>query len=250
MDRVPKKAILHIGTHKTGTTSFQHWLRIHRQRLSVEHGINVYQGLFHNNREIALLCADGSKQYPTMRRITEWNTEPWQHRVRQHTLTEFNRSSQTLVISSETLSFLRNPSELSALAELLSEHEVSIVVTLRQRDEYLRSWAEHLMRDGFALSDNPDSFAYVQPDSWLADYDSLLTAYRNQFGQDSVHIVDYEAEMETHESVIPGIMKHIVADTSNLPEWRGIFKNTSDQFSENRTSFLQRAIRRMMTRHK
>jgi hypothetical protein len=153
-----------------------------------------------------------------------------------------------LVIASETLSFLRNPAELSALAKLLTTREVTVVVTLRERSDYLRSWAEHLTRDGFTLSDDPNSFAYVQPDSWLADYDSLLAAYRNQFGQDSVRIVDYEAEIRAHTSVIPGIMKHVVATTNNLPEWHGVFKNSSKQFSEKQKPFLQRVIRRLTRR--
>ena len=248
MDQVPRRAILHIGTHKTGTTSFQHWLRIHHERLALEHGIDIYEGLFQNNREIALLCADGSKQYPTMRRIPEWNTEHWQRYVTQHVLSQVEGPAETLVIASETLSFLRNPAELSALAELLTTREVTVVVTLRERNDYLRSWAEHLTRDGFTLSDDPNSFAYVQPDSWLADYDSLLAAYRNQFGQESVRVVDYEAEIRAHTSVIPGIMKHVVATTDNLPEWHGVFKNSSKQFSEMQKPFLQRVIRRLTRR--
>lgn len=248
MDQAPKKAILHIGTHKTGTTSFQHWLRIHHKRLATEHSITIYEGLFQNNREIALLCADGTRQYPTMRRIPEWNTETWRHHVEKHVLSQIEGQTQTLLLASETLSFLRNPAELSELAKLLATREVTVVVTLRQPEQYLRSWAEHLTRDGFALSDDPHSFAYVQPDSWLADYDSLLAAYRKQFGQKSVRIVDYEAEIEMHGSVIPGIMKHFVTDTDNLPEWHGVFKNSSKQFSEKRKPLVQRAIHRLTRR--
>ena len=183
-----------------------------------------------------------------MRRIPEWNTEHWQRYVTQHVLSQVEGPAETLVIASETLSFLRNPAELSALAELLTTREVTVVVTLRERSDYLRSWAEHLTRDGFTLSDDPNSFAYVQPDSWLADYDSLLAAYRNQFGQESVRVVDYEAEILAHTSVIPGIMKHIVATTDNLPEWHGVFKNSSKQFSEMQKPFLQRVIHRLTRR--
>lgn len=183
-----------------------------------------------------------------MRRIPEWNTEHWQRHVTQYVLSQVEGQAETLVIPSETLSFLRNPAELSALANLLKTREVTVVVTLRERIDYLRSWAEHLTRDGFTLSDNPNSFAYVQPDSWLADYDSLLAAYRNQFGQESVRIVDYEEEMGMRGSVIPGIMKHIVTTTDNLPEWQGVFKNSSKQFSEMQKPFFQRAIRRLTRR--
>jgi hypothetical protein len=51
-----------------------------------------------------------------MRRIPEWNTEHWQHHVTQHVLSQVEGPAKTLVIASETLSFLRNPAELSALA--------------------------------------------------------------------------------------------------------------------------------------
>ena len=248
MERAHKRAILHIGTHKTGTTSFQHWLRIHSKRLKIDHDVDIYEGLFQNSREVALLCADGSKQYPTMRRIPEWNTEHWQEHVGEYVRTQIERPVQTLVIASETLSFLRNPSELSALAALLSPREVSVVVTLREKDDFLRSWGEHLTRDGFVLSDDPTSFAYVKPDSWLADYDDLLGAYRNQFGEDSVHIVNYNVEVALHTSVIPGIMKHIVASTTELPEWHGVFKNSSKQFSEQRKPLLRRITQRLLRR--
>jgi hypothetical protein len=54
--------------------------------------------------------------------------------------------------------------------------------------------------------------------------------------------------MNMHGSVIPGIMKHIVATTDNLPEWQGVFKNSSKQFSEKQKPFLQKVIRRLTRR--
>jgi hypothetical protein len=48
---------------------------------------------------------------------------------------------------------------------------------LREPSAFLRSFREAMLEQGFPLSTQRQSFAYVADDSWLVDYDALLGAY-------------------------------------------------------------------------
>lgn len=218
-----RDVVVHIGTHKTGTTALQRWARLHEPRLMRRNDIGVYRGLFGNAREVALLCCDEDRVFPTMRQIPEWNTDEWQDLVRAHVASELDRSVGRMLLSCETLAFLRRPSEVDRLAALLDGRRVRIVLCTRRPADFLRSWSDHLTRDGFSLSDDPGSFAYVGTDSWLVDYDALSTAFSSVFG--AVTRVDYDAEMARHRSIIPGLMRASFGDIGHLPEWRGFRAN-------------------------
>lgn len=215
--------MLHIGTHKTGTTAFQYWLRAHEPRFIRRHDVAVYRGLFGNAREVALLCADPGRSLPSTRRIPEWTDETWRASVREHVGAELDRPLRRIILSCETLSFLRRPEEVRRLADLVEGRTARIVLCTRNPEDFLRSWADHLTRDGFELSDDPSSFAYVAPDSWLADYDALRDVFRDVFG--SVITVDYDTEVARHGSVIPGLMRASFPEIGRLPEWRGFHVN-------------------------
>jgi len=215
--------VLHVGTHKTGTTAFQHWLRSYEPRFIRRHDVGVYRGLFGNAREVALLCADRDRSMPSARRIPEWTTDSWRAAVRAHVEAELDRPVRRLVLSCETLSFLRQPEEVRRLAELVDGRRARVVLCTRRPEDFLISWADHLKRDGFELSDDPASFAHVGPESWLVDYQALHDVYAEVFG--SVARVDYDAEMARHGSVIPGLMNASFPEIDRLPEWRGFRTN-------------------------
>lgn len=217
------EVVVHIGTHKTGSTAFQQWTRLHEPRLMRRHDLGVYRGLFGNAREVALVCCDPDRSFPTMRRIPEWNTPAWQELARDHLDRELRRPVGRLMLSCETLSFLRRPAEIERLASLLESRRVRVVLCTRRPSDYLRSWSDHLTRDGFALSDDPGSFAYVGTDSWLVDYHALESAFASVFGP--VVRVDYDAELARHGSVLPGLMRASFGDIGRLPEWRGFRAN-------------------------
>jgi hypothetical protein len=49
---------LHIGTLKTGTTSFQRWFFDNQDAIARDAGVRWYNGQFPDAREIAALCLD------------------------------------------------------------------------------------------------------------------------------------------------------------------------------------------------
>ena len=58
---------------------------------------------------------------------------------------------------------------------------------------------------GYQSSDDPTSFAYVEPDSWLVDYTTLVHTYRQAFDEDNVKVLDYDETVLADGSVIPAV---------------------------------------------
>ena len=238
---------MHIGTHKTGTTSFQKWLATNESALLARYGLGVYQGVFPNARELGLACANPDRSLP-VRHLPQWNDPVWRAHVFDLIKLQLARDVPSMVISAEALSFLRAPEELQCVKNLLDGFDITILLTLRNPLEFLGSWQRHLTRGGYELSDDPSSFAYIKEDSWLARYDHLIDAYATAFGSDRIITVDYEAANAQFGSVIPALMRHIVDDIDDLPEWSNVRLNPTARFERSRPSVVKRVLRRIKPR--
>ena len=238
-----RRLFVHIGTHKTGTSSLQEWLTRHETELRARFGLGVYHGAFPNCREVGLACASPSRTLPT-RGISQWVDPEWRRHVRDLVATQLARE-EDLILSCEALSFLRTTAEVDELAQMVRGREVVILVVLRNRADFLESWAKHLQRDRYKLSSDPSSFAYVKDDSWLADYDSLLDAYRLVFGGDHVRVVDYDKAMSIHCSIIPPLMAEVVGDNAEIPDWRSARKNVGSDVAKSREEAKERLVVRL-----
>ena len=236
------RLFVHIGTHKTGTTSFQDWLLRHETELQARFGLGVYRGAIPNNREVGLACASPDRSLPT-RGIPQWVDPEWRRHVGDLVAAQLERN-EDLILSCEALSFLRSTAEVEHLARMVRGRNVTILVALRNRTDFLRSWADHLQRDRYKLSKDPRSFAYVGADSWLADYDVLLGAFREVFGHERVRTIDYDAAIDRDGSVIPSLMHEVVGEVP-LPEWRSARKNVGDEVARSRNEARERFVTRL-----
>ena len=123
----------------------------------------------------------------------------------------------TLVYSHEDLSYARHDDELEGLRALFDGRPVRVVIVLRQPEAFLRSYREQLTATGFPISDDPTSFAYVEADSWLVDYDALVAGYRRHFGTDNVEVLDFDAIVADEGSIVPAFARLLGLDASSLP---------------------------------
>ena len=244
-DAQPSRAIVHIGTHKTGSTSLQYWLASHAEELDRAHGLGVYRPIYPNGRELALWCANADRSIPTIREIPEWRSDAWRTWAHDHIRNEVQRPDGTLLLSNETLSLLRTVDEVDRLRDILAPRRVEIILVTRRPADFLRSWREQLTRDGFSESSDPNSFAYLDADSWLVDYDAILGSYRQVFGDDRVHHVDYDAALSRDSNIIPAVMEHVVDDVSLLPEWRDVRRNRGSRRHPNELSWVGRMANRL-----
>lgn len=201
---------LHIGTHKTGTKSLQQWLTDNRAELLAE-GISFYAGHLknpnnHSELGLAALREDQDSfarfMYPKLAGL------PYRQAVARQ-IKEYLSAcrSRHVIFSNEDLSLLRYPEELTFLRDLFGGHEVKVVVCLRNKANYLRSYREQILKvPGRLPASRPESSLYVESDSWLVDYASLQEAYASAFGGSNVAAIDYDAAVARDGTIVPSIL--------------------------------------------
>src|SRR5688572_25154818 len=218
------RAIVHIGIAKTGTTSFQAWARRYRRELAAKTGLNYYDGRFMNSHyELAILSIRRDRDMQIRRWHPDWWREEWQIDVRDHIRRQVERPVETLLCSAEGLSLVRDTDEVHRLVQLLRPREVSVVVVLREPAAFLGALADELHRAGLEPNADPESIAYIEPDSWLVRYDDLLDVYRTVLGPDRVTVLSYEENVQRDGSIIPALLRACGADTAELPPWDGLW---------------------------
>lgn len=227
-----KQLILHIGTHKTGSTALQQFLWDHRRRLS-RHGIGLYRGLYKKENHIELFLASMRYDRDSFARSRLFRDRTidaeFTHRVSEAVRGFIgSREERRLLFTAEGLCLLRFPDEISRLQEILDadHNDVRIVLYLRNKTDFLRSYTRQVLKSpGRRTSDDPTSSFYVQPDTWLTDYDALLSTYRAGFGDESVTVIDYDAEMARAGNIIPAFLRAVgLEDELNCA---GYFQNQS-----------------------
>lgn len=224
--------VLHVGTHKTGSTSLQHFLHDHRDGLLAASGIAYPPGLVipSSHAELPLVAIRPDLMWPARLRFPETRDPRWlavaATRIRAHL---DSAPHPVTVLSHEDLSYLRFDEEAATLRSALGARPVHVVVFLRDPAAFLFSYRAQLAATGFPPSDDPSSFAYAAPGSWLADFDALTDAYRRGFGADSVTVLDYDAALEVDGSAIPAFTDLLGIDRSSLPPLDRYFLNRAGE---------------------
>lgn len=206
------KARVHIGTYKTGTTSFQAWGGANRSEIQRLTGYRFYESRWNGAQwEFPILSIRPELDLYSRKVNRPWITPEVEQEMRDHIRSQLN--GENLIISAEGLSFIRFPEEVERLRELLDPYELEFIVVQREKADFLRSYTQWMARLDLKRSDDPRSVRYVEADSWILEFEKLPTLFPG------ILIVDYDEAMREHGSVIPAIMEGLVADTSMLPPW-------------------------------
>ena len=246
-------AFVHIGTHKTGSTSFQRWASQNCAELARATGLAYYEGLFGpSHYEIPMLCMRADRNMPERVWRPRWCRPGWQRKAERHIRDQAARDVHSLLISAEALSYTRHPDEVARLIALLKPRQITAIAVLRKPSSFLRSYREAMLEQGFPPSPHRQSFAYVADDSWLVDYDALLGVYRQMLGADHVVALDYERELQRYGSIIPAILEAIGFDHAQAPGWEDFRLNVSGSALLNRLrrSALLKGLRRPSRRQR
>jgi hypothetical protein len=222
-----KRVVLHIGTHKTGTTSIQRFLRDHGDLLR-DAGVSFPPGALHdaNHVELHMLAMRPGRDTPARRAHPDATGPAWEASARVAIRAAIaDAECRTVVLSSEGLWYLRHDDELARLREVLGDHDVEVVVFVREPAAFLASYERTLHELGIPPSDDPGSTAYVGPDSWLVDVEANLSRWRAAFGAEHVTVLDYEACVRADGSVIPAFLARLGVDRLALPDLSGYYVN-------------------------
>lgn len=214
------RVLLHVGTHKTGTTSIQQFLRDQNDGLLAATG-SVYPPGFLIpvvHTELPLLTIRPDRTWPARIRFPETQRPSWATAAHDHVRAQvLSAEHEQLVYVHEDLSYLRFADEFGRLGDLFSGRHVNVVIVLREREAFLRSYRSQMEATGFQESADPTSFAYLEPDSWLLDFDTLIRGYRQAFGDSNVTILNYDDLVRSDGTVIPRFAELIGIPRSSLP---------------------------------
>lgn len=182
-----KRLIVHVGTHKTGTTSIQYTLARSDQALAQQGAIYPAHYDNPNNPGHHFLAIGGSgKRYNAL-------------------IEDIDRAAQETVILSTELLSVTSP---ETIADLASRYDTRIICLLRRQDDYLESMYRELCKSSFCDL-TPDAFVetVLAGDPLLifsnfketeiratlpADYEKLLEDYAKLLGEDRVTAIPYD----------------------------------------------------------
>lgn len=225
----PRKSIVHIGFHKTGSTSIQHFLAANRPVLE-QNGYWFYSGKHEDLNHLELHAATmRAERTSTFKNKSSINFDEQYLSDTKASLDNFfdQFESGTAIFSAEGLSLLRYADEAKRLAWLL-QSDVRIVVYLRNLEDYRRSHTKQLKSAGYTNVKDKDSHAYMQEDSWMFDYELRLRPYRETFGSQNVHVIDYDVVKNRDGSVIPSFIDFLnLSEKFSEDDWQDIWLNQS-----------------------
>ena len=191
------KAIVHIGTEKTGTTSIQEFLYQNRKKLSVA-GFHFLQSAGkRNNRAIPAYCL-GETSRDDYFRSHGIRTQQERQAFKKKFLKTFDAEIKTLpqhittvIISSEHFhSRITTDSEINNLSKFFSGYfdEVKIVCYLREQATTCQSYYSTILRNGGTQSFSEFLEKHCEPQNIYFNYNAMLTNWARYFGVESLDI--------------------------------------------------------------
>lgn len=198
------RAILHIGTEKTGSSSLQAWLSAAASDLRQRRVHCCVSGGRGNNRALAaaFMAEDESDDFLRMHALVEpaaraaWRAE-FLERLRKEVA---SCGAETFIISSEHFhSRLLDPLQVQALADFLRPlfTEIEVRVYLRRQDELALSFYSQKLRAGFIPPTILPLANIRRPRSTpppFFDFDALLTRWASAFGAAAVKPALYDRD--------------------------------------------------------
>lgn len=214
-----RRVYLHIGTHKTGTTSAQSFLGSHREELA-KNGIIFYQGKFsidpNNHVDIARACLDLDKEFFGDSNKKLRRGKKLFELIEKDILIFLNQiQDKKIIFSSEDISLLRSASEFDRLSRLIDpkRNEIIVVLVTRNTEDFLNSYRQQIFKvPGRRPSDDPRSALYVSRDTWLTNYESIVDGFV-QFGAAEIRRLDYDCVMAAEGDMLPALLRAL-----DLPE--------------------------------
>lgn len=67
---------------------------------------------------------------------------------------------------------------------------------MRNPADFLRSFKNELKKHIKPSEIKKDSYAYTEPDSWLLDFETRVSKFRNVFGPENIIFLNYDEEVE------------------------------------------------------
>ena len=185
-----RRAVVHIGTFKTGSTSIQAFLDTNAERL-LNQGVYIPKSLGSPNHHGLAIYSLSHRETTGLIRLYGLQDRQLREARRAEIAEALNSELETLapaietvVFSNEHLSGLNTTLEMEQLKSLLSAHfdKIEIVVYLRRQDQRIISDYTQKVRDGFS---KPLDLQNYKPSEGL-DLTAFLDKWASVFGADAI----------------------------------------------------------------
>ncbi len=211
--------VLHVGMHKTGTTSLQTMIarnREHFREQGLYYPTTGQDGVGDGQHNLAWELAGDDRFEPGAGTLADLADE-----------LRARRRPRAVLISSEDLEYLYDrPERLASVRDLLEGlgYAVRVVVTLRQPSEYLESLYFELAAQGRAptfdtfVTDALEQRGLFSPGGIALDYSRLIGGFTGVFGDRAVRVLAYD-----HDDAV-GPVLHACGDLlgkrlTTVPGW-------------------------------
>jgi hypothetical protein len=190
------KAIVHIGTEKTGTSSIQMFLYKNRKKL-IKSGYHFLQSagktshwalpayFSEDDRFNELYRDEGIRSRQQIDQFKQNFFEQFEKELRS-----LKKNIHTVIISSEHFhSRIRTKDEMKDVHQFLSGHfdDVKIICYLREQAATCASWYSTSMKSGGTLSFD-EFFKRCKPGNYYFNYDEMLCNWERHFGIESLNV--------------------------------------------------------------
>lgn len=210
-----KSLFIHIGCHKTGTTSIQQALAANNVALAKK-GIQFYYRDYFSGNNLA------PQLHSWMGFDLDIGIVPDGMRIRdaEKLAQELSQIKKDVIISSENFSFLFDREEISSLQKALSQHfpEIKIICYIRRQDQHVIS--HHQEGSKIARRPEYDLFGHspraippyeAKHDLYL-DYHTRLGMWADAFGDQNLVISVFDREKLLNGDVVADFFDVIGVD--------------------------------------
>ncbi|WP_419910007.1 hypothetical protein [Hoeflea sp.] len=216
-----QETILHIGMHKTGTSSIQASLK------NFDDGTLRYAHLGHSNHSDLFMTvfSENAEDYHVHKRrgLSSDEVEKLRKSMRSDLEREFQIDRQRLVISGEDISALSKPAVKRLHAFLQDRTEtVTVIAYVREPVSFVSSAFQGMVRGGRSSPDLPEP-----------RYRYRFKKFLDLFGADRVHFVHFDKTKFSNGSVVSDFCERI-----GIPAPRNLKDTENESLSEEATKLL------------
>jgi len=206
---MPKTLILHIGMHKTGSSSLQNFLHKNRDYFLDRHNID-YCEAYPNHEKLAAVFANNYRYFSRIGAFEAAHIKRWKDYYLEIFKTSLNNfSADQFILSGEGFSY----SDTSAVQDLYTFvkpyfDDFKIVFYAREPISFSQSCAQQFIKSGMTRSQmvegsltNPlykrSVGAPIEngPETLLPNYKSRLKPFIEVFGKDNIIVRDFSGDL-------------------------------------------------------
>ena len=188
-----KKLILHVGTHKTGSTSLQHFLLLNKDYL-LSQGIFYPTTKYHPVGQQRLAYAFNEQVSPHLSGIDSEVKDVFDEFNRVVNNTLFSH----MIISSENFAPGGDVSVIAKIKEFFFDYDVDVLIYLRRQDKYLQSIYRECVKLPNSFSGRFDEFK--SPHS--LNYYEIINSWQSVFGINNVIVKSYDYAVRVDGGIV------------------------------------------------